>query len=80
MTAPVSRSPTWATTSSPEPTPSLLMELDGLGDHFQHCASLGSPAQSLRQGAGLVQRTVAARAVTAVAIVAALGVLAWWLV
>lgn len=71
------RLPTWATSTPQEPCDSLPMEFRALGDHFEHCSALCGPAQALRRGAGLLQGVVAARTVTAAALVAVVCGL-WW--
>lgn len=78
MSSPSTRIPTWATATPREPADSLPMELSALGDHFDHCTALCGPAQALRRGAGLLQGAVAARTVTAVALIALVCAL-WWL-
>lgn len=77
---PASRSPTWATTSSHEPSPSLPMEIDGLSEHFDQCTALCSPWQALRSAASLMRGAVAARAITVVCVIAAAGAIGWMLV
>jgi hypothetical protein len=78
MPPPSLRLPTWATATPHEPSDSLPMELSALGDHFQQCAALCGPAQALRRGAGRLQSAVAARTVTAAALIALVCAL-WWL-
>jgi hypothetical protein len=71
--------PTWVTATPHEPAESLPMELNALGDHFQQCSAMHGPAQVLRRGAGLLQGVVAARTVTAAALIALVCAL-WWVV
>lgn len=80
MNPPAARSPTWATTTSCEPSPSLPMEIDGLGEHFQQCASLCGPWQALRGSATLMRGVLASRAVTVAFVIAVAGALVWVLV
>ncbi len=71
------RLPTWTTATPHEPCDSLPMELSALADHYQQCSAMHGPAQVLRRGAGLLQGVVAARTVTAVALIALVCAL-WW--
>lgn len=71
------RLPTWTTATPHEPCDSLPMELGDLGDHYQQCSAMHGPAQVLRRGAGLLQGVVAARTVTAAALIALVCAL-WW--
>lgn len=80
MNPPAARSPTWATTSSREASSSLPMELDGLGEHIHQCTAQRSPWQALLSAASLMRGVVAARAITAVCVIAAVGALVWLLV
>ena len=77
MPRPSHRLPTWATATTREPSDSLPMELNALSEHFEQCSALCGPAQALRRGAGLVQRAVAARTVTAAAMIAVVCAFLW---
>lgn len=80
MNPPAAHPPAWATTTSPEPTPSLPMEIDGLGKHFHQCTALCSPWHTLRGTANWIRGVVASRAITAACAFAVVGGLGWVLV
>ncbi|MGC4394541.1 hypothetical protein [Hydrogenophaga sp. T2] len=77
MNPPATRSPTWATTSSCEPSESLPMELEGLGEHIHQCTALFRPWQTLLSAARSMRGAVAARAITVICVIAAAGAIGW---